>query len=709
MTELTPYISRATPLSPSKAAVLQRPSDSEGMREVSRAFDTAQKVLETTIQHQSSFKAQSDFLQASVEAEKTFADKVEMLKGKDESEINKGLKDIIDKDVRPHYSALLSNISDPTVGRNMALEADKAIKQFEIKALHYELGLRVQRSEESLKTAALSSSNSVLLDGSNANFEDKARLFGQTIHSTPLDPKTKEKINRQFLSDMGIAQATWHMHNNPNVFSPFIRSKPSSTSSKLPDDASLGKLIDKDKLEVKEAVDLSKVNTVPFKGWEFLSTEKKVSLINSIAHSSTQGKQEEKSRLGEKIKDLSSFLDRGIVSKQLNDADVSADNLRRVYGDTLGSRLSSQLQYQAELVAKMGSLFTSPTWREDIKKFEPQPHELTGASFKNKVYSQMVKAGEKNEKERKETPIKWAKERGLTQELPEDPSKYGEFFVERRGLSQTMDKMYKVKSPILDKSEGRKLTEQLDNLESKDVIAHLEAYSEFIEGLNSPAWVETMRSLEHPVIGEAGLLLSEVPEDAQDLIRGFKTRTRNKGDNIRDDTGERFDSWFKERFIRLYGQAFASLGDYGDAEFDRAIKLVGYHLVGQLARTKKFRFNDVPEKTTLEWLTFQEASSLDGDIETSVKAILGNTPVDMGNGSYLIPPRGMDHKHFNDVFTQAKYKAFADAGNVPSDCGFENWAETARGERQYAVKRGRAYIRDPKTNEQLIITIREDQ
>lgn len=106
----------------------------------------------------------------------------------------------------------------------------------------------------------------------------------------------------------------------------------------------------------------------------------------------------------------------------------------------------------------------------------------------------------------------------------DDPAQWGAFFTQRRELSQTMDKMYGLKSAPLSHSleEGRKLTERLEQFESAELVAYLQNFAEHIGRLGSPDWIETCRKLEHPVIGEVGLLLARNPDDASDILRAYK-------------------------------------------------------------------------------------------------------------------------------------------------------------------------------------------
>ncbi|AHA28043.1 hypothetical protein [Candidatus Liberibacter americanus] len=711
MTDFTPYISNATPATPSKDHVLQRPSEAEGIRNVSHALANTAKVIDNINKSQASFKAYNDYMQASEQAERTFNEKLLNLRGKDETEVRRNLDDIINKDIKPLYGKLLSNISHPEVGIKIKTEMDNSIKNFKLKANEYEIGLRMQRAKDALTEIRLSASNSIRLNGSDDNFKDKKEILTKSYNEAPLDIKTKENLSQKGITELANAQADWHVYNNPNVYIPFLTSSQKHPEKSVANDpnASIADIIDNTPFEVDKVLN-SSGDYIPFEGWRYLSTEKRLSILHTVANSSTQGRQEKKSRLGAQIKNIISFLDRGYLPAQLDDPEMSEDNIKKVYGESDGAGIYSRLRYKVSLVGKFGSLSIAPEgeWQEELKKFEPTPQDLTGAEYRNNEYSKFKHSLVKNAKDRKEDPIKWAKEKGLTGDLPDDPSHWGDFFVSRKELSNTMEKMYRVKSPIISKEEGRKLTAYLDKLESADVTKHLQAYSEYIGGLKNPTWIETMKNLEHPILGEVGLLLSADPLEAQDIIRGYKDKSRNRGENIKDAINEGITPWIERKFRSKYGNSFATLDDGGDAEFARVLKLTEYHMRGQLLRSKEFSFDEAPKKTWGDTFLFREASKFDGNLEHSFKFVVGNLPVKVNESSYLIPPRGMDSTRFTDVFDKKSKEALTNAGHSGDlDVGYENWEETIEGDRKYAVKFGRDYVLDPKTKKPLIITIRD--
>lgn len=151
--------------------------------------------------------------------------------------------------------------------------------------------------------------------------------------------------------------------------------------------------------------------------------------------------------------------------------------------------------------------------------------------------------------------------------------------------------------------------------------------------------------------------------------------------------GERFDAWFKEAFRLKYGKAFASLGDRGDADYDRAMKLVGYHLAGNILRDKKFSFNEDPSrKGFLEYITFQNPQIVN-NLQDSFEAVVGNLPVDMGGRGFLIPPRGMSSEEFIEKLKIAKDAVYAEAGITPMEGSvYENFGFTPQGSALYRIK-----------------------
>ncbi|OMH86463.1 hypothetical protein BWK56_05755 [Candidatus Liberibacter asiaticus] len=707
MSELVPYISRATPFAPVKEHVQQRYSPDEGLRDIANKLNQSTKLIEETVRRQSAFKADSEFLQTTAAAEKVFNEKLQGLQGGNEEEVKKNLESILSNDIKPLYGKMHEKLDYPEVRRHILQQSNKQMARFQLKANEYKLGFQVQRTEEGIREIERSVSNSLLLDGSDSNYREKVQFASDAIDKLPLNPTTKDARRRTTRENAALAQAQRYMVDNPQVFSSFIQ-KREGQGSKIDDKSTIADIVDNTPLDTFSVNDTVVDNTNPFEGWKDLSTQKKIAILKEVANASTTGKQEERSRVGTKIKNIASFLERGITPKNIQDADLSEDNLRHLFGNTRGQMLSSQLQTLKEFAPKINQIFLMPNDQveTELTKLKPDVQNLVGAEFKNKLYSDGVKAVYKNDKERKEHPIKWAITHGLTQEMPDEPSKWGDFFVHRREVSQTLKGFYGVSSPLISKEESRKLTQYLDKLESKDVVSHLEDYAERLGGLKNSVWIEAMQSLEHPVMGEVGLLLKDDPDVASDVLRGYKYRVRNRGENIRDITGERFDAWFKERFREKYGNVFASIGDYGDAEFDRASKLVGYHLAGELLSDKTYSFHEAPTQSLKEWVLRQPASQYDKNLQHSFEAVVGNIPVPMGDfKSPLIPPRGMSSEDFTNKFTAVAQQVFEESGLSGKEYGYENIGPTSDGSAQYLVKFGREYIHNPKTGAPLVIEV----
>ncbi|WP_407041845.1 hypothetical protein, partial [Candidatus Liberibacter solanacearum] len=514
----------------------------------------------------------------------------------DEQDIPKAINSFIDTKIKPHYTKLIESTSDPDARRGLILHSEEALRGYRTKGLHYASGVQITRSLTYADSIASNGATSLRLDGSDDNYRKQESLLLQAIDSSPMDVGHKIKALNKGLSELAQGQVDHVAFNNPAKFKPLfkIESKPGIP---LTGKETITELVDNAHAEVVSPNgNIAVASGDPCYGWKHLSEAQKHAVVQRLSSSHTIGKQEERSRVGTIMKNEESFLWRGIVPESAKDSDLSEDNLRQLWGDTRGQAMSSQRQTLIDLAPKINQLFLMPLAQAEaeIAKIEPDPKNLTGAEFKNKLYADMAKSVYKNNKERKEQPIKWAIDNGMSQEFPDDPAQWGAFFVHRRGVSQTMDKMYGVKSPLLSKEEGRKLTTFLDGKESADVVSHLKEYAKHIGGLNNPAWIETMESLEHPVIGKAGLLLDHNPDDAGYMIRGYKYLTRNRGGSIRDEAGERFDAWFKERFRQKYGEVFASIGDYGDARFDDVCQQAMYHLAGQLLATKGYKFNELP-------------------------------------------------------------------------------------------------------------------
>ncbi|ONI58935.1 hypothetical protein AYO25_03790 [Candidatus Liberibacter solanacearum] len=630
----------------------------------------------------------------------------------DEQDIPKAINSFIDTKIKPHYTKLIESTSDPDARRGLLLHSEEALRGYRTKGLNYESGVRIIRSQSHANSIASNGATSLRLDGSDDNYRKQESLLLQAIDSSPMDVGHKIKALNKGLSELAQGQVDHVAFNNPAKFKPLfkIESKPGTP---LTGKETIEELVDNAPVEVVSPHgNIAVASGDPCYGWKHLSEAQKHSVVQRLSSSHTAGKQEERSRVGTLLKDDTSFLRRGIVPESAKDPALSEDYLRQLWGDTTGRRMSAELQTGIDLAPIINQLFLMPPEQAEVElaKLKPDPKNLIGAEFKNKLYADMVKSVHQNNKERKEHPIKWAIDNGLSQEFPDDSAQWGAFFVHRRGVSQTMEKLYGVKSPLLTKEEGRKLTAFLDGKESADVVSHLGAYAEHIGGLNNPPWIETMESLEHPVIGKTGLLLDHNPDDAGYMIRGYKYLTRNRGRSIRDEAGERFDAWFKERFRQKYGEVFASLGDYGDARFDDVCQQAMYHLAGQLLATKGYNFNDAPEKTVFEWLLRQPASAYDKNLEHSFKAIVGNTPVPMGDlGSSLIPPRGMSPEDFTNTFVTAVQRAFKEAGVSDRGHGYENAGSTPDGTAHYRVTLGREYVRNLKTGKRLKIEVAPDK
>lgn len=717
MSEIVPYFRTAPYSVPARGPVHPRPSSEGGLQKIAEAMRMMENLIDTQVKRQSSLNAMSDYAQTTVQAEELLQDRLKGLQGKDDAGIKKEL-DNTHKEIASLYQKDISKIIDPDVQAQMQGKVYEAQARFGLRGLQYTYGLYKLRTEQDLSKASDSFIDTIRLDSSNEKYKEVRDNLRKTYESAVLDPESKARHLAAALEQAAEAQAEGVKFNNPNVFRPFFKKKEAQGPTegkgiKSDTSSSLFSLVDQTPVDTFEVNLSGDPHYIPFDGWRDLSHRKKTNILQQMAHDYTIGKQEERARVGTLIKDLESSLKRGNVPSGLDDSSLSKGNLISLYGETTGKKISAGIDIHKRFapLAKSLPTMTLEEGLQSVAEFEPdlKDFEGQGAELKNKMCEDLINFVRKNDKERRDHPIKWAIERGMTEAMPDEPQKWGDFFVHRRQVSETMKQLYGVRSPVLDKEEGRRLTQYCDTLESKEVVSYLEGSSQRFGGLDSVDWIETMRSLEHPVMGDVGLLLRDDPDTASTVLRGYKYRTRNRGENIRDEVGERFDTWFKERFRTKYGSVFSSIGDHGDAWFDRVSKLVGYHLAGELLLDKEYSFNEAPTKSIKERLLGQPASIYDKNLQHSFEAIVGNIPVPMGSlGSSLLPPRGMSPEDFTNKFTTAVQQTFKEVGIADRGYEYENYRPTIEGVSQYLVKFGRSYIRNPHTGEPLVIEVSSD-
>ncbi|MBY7649771.1 MAG: hypothetical protein C4617_04710 [Candidatus Liberibacter europaeus] len=670
MSELIPYISRATPFSPVKEHVQQRHSPDEGLRDIANTLSQTAKMLEATVRNQSAFKADSEFLQTTVEAERVFADKLQGLKGQDEEEVKKNLEGILVNDIKPLYGKMIAKIDHPEVGHHISQNADKQLAQFRLKAQQYELGVRFIRAEMALNSASKSLTSSLMSDPSDRNYKDKYGILKDMIDSAPLELGAKAKKWEEFKSELAKAQGRGIAEREPWRIVEWSGrtqkaqqvgvSPRASVTAKTTAKLAFGvmnsksasetlKSMEAPPLEQIEEVKNPRDGSIPFESWNDLNTSQRVDLVNSAYASVNRMRQKLGGEYGDALINGETLLKAG---KNPSEVFANLDLDKMHLSDVLGGEEQAN-----RYLNKANEIIIQGKFQDEVKGLSlPQAQSRLKAERDrlNEVSDPKELALGMNSYDAKEQfianyhakiasdPIAWAKANnyhGVT-DLDEDLNATPAQLKSRDVALSEISNNWKVKVPneLLDSREAKIRKEQLRNMLPMDVVSHISSVSQQLGGVDSPVFKKYMHQLEEE-IPLASYAIASIPQVYVD--KGWFSNVTYQAQQVAETiiAGHRI----RRKASNVDSVSLLKTGDVFDTKFTA--------IVGAPVSDRDFNTFRQLKTAVLDYLAGSDPANytkktMDSSmIETAFKAVTGGGLVKY-EGSYLLHPWGMEDTEF---------------------------------------------------------------
>lgn len=671
MSELVPYISR-TPFAPVKEHVQQRHSPDEGLRDIANTLSQSAKLLEETVRRQSAFKADSEFLQTTVEAERVFDEKLQGLQGQNEEEVKKNLEGILNKDIKPLYGKMHEKLDHPEVRRHISQNTDKQLAQFRLKAQQYELGVRFIRAEQALGSSSRALTSSLMSDPSDRNYKDKYGILKDMIDSAPLGLEAKIKKWEGFKSELAIAQGQGIAEREPwrivewsgrtQKAQSMGMDPKTSVSAKTTAKLAFGAMSSKsasETLKSMEAPALEQIKevkkasdgSIPFEGWNDLSISQRVNLVNSAYASVNRMRQKLGGEYGDALINGETLLKAGKnPSEVFANLDLDKRHLSDVFG---GEEQANRYLNKANEIIAQGKFqdevkgLSLPQAQARLKAERDRLNDISDPkelAFGMNSYDAKEKFIANYHAKIASDPIAWAKANnyhGVT-DLDEDLNTTPNQLKSRDVALSEISKNWQVKVPneLLDSKEAKIRKEQLRNMLPMDVVSHISSVSQQLGGVDSSVFKKYMHQLEEE-IPMASYAIASVPQVYID--KGWFSNVTYKAQQVAETiiAGHRI----RRKASNVDSVSLLKTGDTFDTEFTR--------IVGSPVSDRDFNTFRQLKTAVLDYLAgsdpakYTENTKKYSMIETAFKAVTGGGLVNY-EGSSLLHPWGMEYTEFRN-------------------------------------------------------------
>jgi soluble lytic murein transglycosylase-like protein len=470
--------------------------------------------------------------------------------------------------------------------------------------------------------------------------------------------------------------------------------------------------------QVQPLTDTDIANAKPgVAGWDHLSWPEKVSAVRNAEAQVGKALAEDRGALSREVTDANAALLDGKPVPGLSSARLSADNLKRVFGDDQGGRMAQELAYSAnvgDFVTK-AKIMPAAQRQTMLAQFEPQPGE--GYAEKSRVYTMAQQAVAQVEKQQQAAPIASAIASGIANAKPLDfsqPETLASQLHDRTVVAATMVRDYGTKPQIFTADEVKTLADALGNQTGKDRIATL---ANIRIGLNDPgAFGTAMNELapKNPTLAYAANLAARdgvayvdgkatLPADVAtniadgDIILNGRSLDRQmaKGDDPSMPGGKSAanfnDTQFRQQFNQALGSAFRS----PDAQLSASAQQEAYNAARAYYAADAYKQGKPLDQ--IDPATAQRA----------IVAVVGQ-PI-RKNGGTLLAPFGMKTEDFQKQWNDRAKATIEGAGfdGVSTDRLLDTAVPVNLADGLYGFQVGTRMLADPRTGRKVVVSFRD--
>ncbi|MBY7649720.1 MAG: hypothetical protein C4617_04430 [Candidatus Liberibacter europaeus] len=581
-------------------------------------------------------------------------------------------------------------------------------------------------------------------DGSDKNYTKNKSETYAFIDALPATTTEKITLKKQSDEKLAIQQAESISATNPLLIYNWHRSETSAVNTKkslvstpaavnvetaptATSDSADAEKTPKQTTSLTEAIDaanskeedikpvtlgeLSKdKKTVPFRGWEDLSPEKRHAYLNKSIGVASRNSKENRASADKFLKDADIVVKNGGVIDFSNPM-FNEDSIRAHFPKNANDILEHLdiVKYVSQQNLQFGSL--SFTQGQDyLAQIKPK----AGSSAQEwRKYEKAEQAFENTYKNLANNPLEYALKNniaGIQRLNLKHPETWGNEIGNRVKAVDVMKNHKGVNMPLFENKEIEDIEQTIDRLNPRDAGAFMRNLS-ISAGENIRAQKMLNETLKETKIGYAMPYISDGDyETAIKVIDGFRVmksqeHTDPRGKFDREEKSgfyKKFDELFEKGFNQTYGSQRADLKN-------RLIKVTQAILASDASSSHQ----DV--KTHSKDTTFSLLNPFtwwdDSNLEKAFEKAVGGKMQKVG-GSYVVRIRGMSDNDFYYEFMDRGMEALDKAGYLDNTSGgksysrFHNYQffEVADRKNTYGILGpARTKLIDPKTGEPIMI------